>query len=37
MVHPLDGDASKALDSFDLEFAQDARNINIGLATDDFC
>jgi hypothetical protein len=36
MVHPSDGDAWKALDNFDLEFACDARNIRIGLATNGF-
>jgi hypothetical protein len=36
MVHPLDGDAWKALDNFDPEFAQDARNVRIGLVTDGF-
>jgi hypothetical protein len=36
MVHPPDSDAWKALDNFDLEFAQDVRNIRIGLATDGF-
>jgi hypothetical protein len=36
MVHPSDGDAWKALDNFDPEFASDARNIRIGLATDGF-
>jgi hypothetical protein len=36
MVHPLDGDAWKALDNFDSEFAIDARNICISLATDGF-
>jgi hypothetical protein len=36
MVHPSDGDAWKALDNFDPEFASDARNVRIGLATDDF-
>jgi hypothetical protein len=36
MVHPSDGDAWKALDNFDLEFAQGARNVRIGLATDGF-
>jgi hypothetical protein len=32
-VHPSDGDAWKALDNFDPEFASDARNVRIGLAT----
>jgi hypothetical protein len=36
MVHPLDLDAWKALDNFDPEFARDARNVRIGLATDGF-
>jgi hypothetical protein len=36
MVHPSDGDAWKALDSFDPEFAKDARNVCIGLAMDSF-
>jgi hypothetical protein len=36
MVHPSDGDARKALDNFDPEFASDARNVHIGLATDGF-
>jgi hypothetical protein len=36
MVHPSDGDAWKALDNFDQNFASDARNIRIGLATDGF-
>ena len=36
MVHPADGDAWKALDDFDPEFALDPRNIRIGLATDGF-
>jgi hypothetical protein len=36
MVHPSDGDAWKALDNFDPKFAQDMRNIRIGLATDGF-
>jgi hypothetical protein len=29
-VHPSDSDAWKALDNFDVEFAQDARNVRIG-------
>jgi hypothetical protein len=33
---PSDSDAWKALDDFDLEFASEARNIRIGLATDGF-
>jgi hypothetical protein len=36
MVQPSDGDAWKALDNFDLDFASDARNVRIGLATDGF-
>jgi hypothetical protein len=36
MVHPSDGDAWKALDNFDPDFASDARNARIGLATDGF-
>jgi hypothetical protein len=36
IVHPSDGDAWKALDTFDLDFAADPRNVQIGLATDDF-
>jgi hypothetical protein len=36
MVHPSDSNASKALDNFDLEFAQDVKNIRIGLAIDGF-
>jgi hypothetical protein len=36
MVHPLDSEAWKALDNVDPEFAQNARNIRIGLATDGF-
>jgi hypothetical protein len=36
MVHPLDSDAWKALDNFDPEFAQSARNVRIGLTTDGF-
>jgi hypothetical protein len=35
-VHPSDSDAWKALDSFDPEFARDARNVRIGLTTDGF-
>jgi hypothetical protein len=33
MVHPSDGEAWKALDNFDPDFARDARNIHIRLAT----
>ena len=36
MTHPSDGDAWKALDNFDPEFARDPRNVRVGLATDDF-
>jgi hypothetical protein len=36
MVHLLDSDKWKALDNFDLEFAQDAINVRIGLVTDGF-
>ena len=36
MVHPSDGDAWKALDNFDPDFADEARNVRIGLATDGF-
>jgi hypothetical protein len=36
MVYPSDGDAWKDLDNFDLEFAQDVRNVCIGLAIDGF-
>jgi hypothetical protein len=36
MVHPSDGDALKALDNVGLEFASDARNVRMGLATDGF-
>jgi hypothetical protein len=36
MVHPSDSDAWKALDNFDPEFAQDARNVRIGMTTDGF-
>jgi hypothetical protein len=36
MVHPSDLDAWKSLYNFDPEFAQDTRNVCIGLATDDF-
>jgi hypothetical protein len=34
MVHPSDGEAWKALDNFDPDFARDARNAHIELATD---
>ncbi|KAL5647773.1 hypothetical protein ACJX0J_042128, partial [Zea mays] len=36
IVHPSDGDAWKALDMFDPDFAADPRNARIGLATDGF-
>jgi hypothetical protein len=36
IVHPSDGDAWKALDTFDPDFAADLRNVRIGLATDGF-
>jgi hypothetical protein len=36
IVHPSDGDAWKALDTFDLDFAAEPRNVRIGLATDGF-
>jgi hypothetical protein len=36
IVHPSDGDAWKALDAFDPDFAADLRNVRIGLATDGF-
>jgi hypothetical protein len=36
MVHPSDSEAWKALDDFDVDFAWDARNAHIGLATDGF-
>jgi hypothetical protein len=36
MVHPSDGEAWKTLDNFDLDFARDARNVRIGLATAGF-
>jgi hypothetical protein len=36
MVHPSDLDVWKVLDNFDPEFAQDARNVHIGLATNGF-
>jgi hypothetical protein len=36
MVHPSDSEAWKALDSFDADFASDARNVHIELATDGF-
>jgi hypothetical protein len=36
MVHPSDGDAWKALDTFDPDFAAELRNVQIGLVTDGF-
>jgi hypothetical protein len=36
MVHPSNGESWKALDKFDPDFARDARNICIMLATDSF-
>jgi hypothetical protein len=36
MVHPSDSEARKALDDSDPNFARDARNVRIGLATDEF-
>jgi hypothetical protein len=36
MVHPSDSDACKALDNFDPEFAQDARNVSIELVNNGF-
>jgi hypothetical protein len=36
MVHPCDSEAWKALDEFDVDFARDAWNVRIGLATDGF-
>jgi hypothetical protein len=35
-VHPSDGDAWKALDTFDPDFVAEPRNVRIGLATDGF-
>jgi hypothetical protein len=35
-MHPSDSDEWKALDNFDLEFAQNVRNVRIGLATNGF-
>ena len=35
-MHPSDGDAWKALDTFDPDFATELRNVRIGLATDGF-
>jgi hypothetical protein len=36
MVHQSDGEAWNALDNFNPDFARDARNVRIGLATDGF-
>ncbi|WVZ50154.1 hypothetical protein U9M48_001437 [Paspalum notatum var. saurae] len=36
MEHPVDGDAWKALDNFDPEFAKDPRSIQFGLSMDSF-
>jgi hypothetical protein len=36
MVHPSDGDAWKYLDTFDPDFASEARNVHIILATNGF-
>jgi hypothetical protein len=36
MVHPSDLDTWKALENFNPEFAQDVRNVRIGLAIDGF-
>jgi hypothetical protein len=36
MVYPSDGEAWKALDNFDPDFARDDRNVCIELATDGF-
>jgi hypothetical protein len=36
VVHPSDGEAWKALNNFDPDFARDAKNIRIGLAIDGF-
>jgi hypothetical protein len=33
MVHPLDGEAWKVIDSFDADFASDASNVRFGLLT----
>jgi hypothetical protein len=36
MAHPSDGEAWKVLDMFDADFASDARNVRLGLATEGF-
>jgi hypothetical protein len=36
MVHPSDGDAWMALNTFDLESTKDTRNVHISLAIDSF-
>jgi hypothetical protein len=36
MSHPADSEVWEALDSFDPEFARDARSVRLGLSTDGF-
>jgi hypothetical protein len=36
MMHPSDGEAWKALDNFDTDFARDVRNVLIRLVIDEF-
>jgi hypothetical protein len=36
MVHPSDDEAWKVLDSFDVVFVSDSRNVRLGLVTDGF-
>jgi hypothetical protein len=36
MGHPSDSEAWKVLDRFDVDFARNARNVRLGLATDGF-
>jgi hypothetical protein len=36
MVHPSDGEAWKALNCFDTEFARDPRSVRLGLSIDGF-
>jgi hypothetical protein len=36
MVHPSDSEAWNSLDAFDTDFTRDARNVQIGLATNGF-
>jgi hypothetical protein len=36
MAHSSNGEAWKALNNFDPDFVRDARNVHIGLVTDDF-